>query len=220
MEKEKFGIFSNSLWRKIFTHRSWANEKAEKENNEKLEFLGDAVLDLIVSEYLYKRFPEVSEGDLARMRASIVSTPALAKIARGMSLGEKLLLAKGEEASGGREKNSILADTFEALVGAIYLEKGIGFTQEFVLKNLSSIIENVCQQEDLRDAKTGLQEIAQQKFQVLPCYKLIREKGPDHEKWFEVEVFIAGDKWGNGEGPTKKIAEQQAAAQALERINR
>lgn len=209
-------IKSSRLLRLALTHRSWANEKGLSENNERLEFLGDSVLSLIISEFLFRTFPAQAEGELARMRAQIVSMNSLARAATRLKLGEQLLLGKGEESSGGRSRESILADAYEAFLGAIYIESGLDYCRNFLLENLNFIVEEVCQKPDLRDAKTILQEIIQRDYQELPRYEVARETGPDHQKWFVVEVFFAGKKQGTGEGPTKKMAQQQAAAQALE----
>ncbi len=218
MEELKEVIKSSRLKQLALTHRSWANEKGLTENNERLEFLGDSVLSLIISEYLYKNFPDYPEGELARIRGQIVSMNSLARAARRLSLGEKLLLGKGESNSGGKNKDSILADSFEAVIGAVYIERGLEKSRKFVMENLSFIIEEVFQQCDFRDAKTSLQEIVQQKFKELPQYNIVREEGPDHEKWFVINVFFAGEVKGSGEGPTKKIAQQQAAAEAIEKL--
>ncbi len=211
-------IKCSSLLRVALTHRSWAHEQGLAENNERLEFLGDSVLSLIVSEFLFRTFPRLAEGELALMRAQIVSMNSLARAAVRLNLGEQLYLGKGEESSGGRQRESILADAFEALLGAIYIESGLDYCRNFLMNNLSFIMEEVCQQGDLRDAKTILQEAVQQDFQELPSYEVVRETGPDHQKWFVVDVFFAGRKQGTGEGPTKKLAQQKAAALALERV--
>ncbi len=213
-------IKSNNLRKLALTHRSWSNEKGLEENNERLEFLGDSVLSLVVSEYLYRTFPNFPEGELARMRGQIVSMNALSRAARKLSLGDKMLLCKGEAISGGSEKNSILADVFEAILGAVYIEKGLEFSRKFILENLGFIIEEVYQKTDLRDAKTTLQEFVQHSCKELPRYEIVREEGPDHEKWFVINVLFSDGIQGSGEGPTKKIAQQNAAAEALERLEK
>lgn len=199
-------------------HRSWAHEKGQKENNERLEFLGDSVLSLIMSEYLFTRFPLLPEGEMARMRSAIVNTMVLAETAKKLQLGHELYLGKGEERTGGREKESILADTFEAVVGAIYLDGGLQKAKKFILTSHADVIDRVCNQEDLRDAKTQLQEMVQQEDRTLPHYTVVEERGPDHNKWFVVQVFLDNHCIGEGDGPTKKQAQQNAASQALIKI--
>ncbi len=213
-------IKSSGLRKLALTHRSWANEKGLAKNNERLEFLGDSVLSLIVSEHLYRTFPEFPEGELARMRGKIVSMDSLSRAARKLSLGDKMLLGKGEAISGGSEKNSILADAFEAILGAVYIEQDLEFSRKFILENLGFIIEEACQKGDLRDAKTTLQELVQHSFKELPQYEIVREEGPDHEKWFMINVLFSDSVQGSGEGPTKKIAQQNAAAEALEKMKK
>ncbi len=213
-------VRSADLRELALTHRSWANERGLSWNNERLEFLGDSVLNLVTSEYLFQTFPDHPEGELARMRGHIVSMDSLARVSRKLGVGKKLLLGKGEVSSGGREKDSILADAFEAILGAVYIERGLEFSRNFVLEKLGFIIEEVGQREDLRDAKTTLQEMVQQKFKELPRYTIEGEEGPDHEKWFLINVFFNGKLQGKGEGPTKKIAQQNAAAHAIAQMER
>ncbi len=196
------------------THRSFA---AESENNEKLEFLGDAVLSLAMSDLLMARFPEAREGDLSKIRASLVNADVLARHARAHDLGRLLRLGKGEERSGGREKISILAAAYEAVLGAVYLDAGYEAARAVVERDFASdVAEHL--RVGLRDYKTRLQEVTQRLFRETPSYTVVEESGPDHEKRFVSEIAIAGQTRGRGEGRTKKAAEQEAAMQALARL--
>ena len=210
------GIQSPALLKKVLTHRSWAHENNCKENNERLEFLGDAVLSLVIGNYIFLRFQEAPEGELARLRGGIVNTDSLAKTSKQLKLGDYLLLGKGEEASGGRAKDSLLADTYEAVIGGIYLESGLEAAESFILRTHKDVMESVFSCNDsLLDAKSKLQEAIQKTSNNLPEYLLIKETGPDHDKTFLIEVFFAGISLGVGEGPSKKIAQQNAAKKAL-----
>ena len=196
------------------THRSFA---AEGDNNEKLEFLGDAVLSLAMSDLLMARFPEAREGDLSKIRASLVNADVLARHARAHDLGRLLRLGKGEERSGGREKVSILAAAYEAVLGAVYLDAGYEAARAVVERDFASdVAEHL--RVGLRDYKTRLQEVTQRLFRETPSYTVVEESGPDHEKRFVSEIAIAGQTRGRGEGRTKKAAEQEAAMQALARL--
>ena len=196
------------------THRSFA---AESENNEKLEFLGDAVLSLAMSDLLMARFPEAREGDLSKIRASLVNADVLARHARAHDLGRLLRLGKGEERSGGREKVSILAAAYEAVLGAVYLDAGYEAARAVVERDFAGdVLEH--SRVGLRDYKTRLQEVTQRLFRETPSYTVVEESGPDHEKRFVSEIAIAGQTRGRGEGRTKKAAEQEAAMQALARL--
>ena len=207
----------NAILQKAITHTSYANERKNENlpHNERLEFLGDAVLDLVVSEYLFRQFTNLPEGDLTKARASVVCEQTLAKSARKIGLGEYLLLGKGEAASGGRERISIMADAFEALIGAIYLDSGFNSAKEFVLKHLAEDFEAIQRGEYTKDFKTLLQEIAQRAGNSKVSYEVVAESGPDHCKVFEVVVNINNEKLGSGSGKSKKEAEQNAARQAL-----
>ena len=196
------------------THSSYANEKklGKLGCNERLEFLGDAVLELISSDFLYARFPKVPEGELTKKRASLVCEPSLAYCAREFGLPQFLLLGKGEDMTGGRNRDSIVSDATEALLGAIYLDGGFASAKEFVLKFILNDLEN---KQLFYDSKTILQEIVQEKGTHLVEYRLMKEEGPDHNKSFTVDVLVSGDVMGTGVGHTKKAAEQQAAYEAL-----
>ncbi|GAB6098475.1 ribonuclease III [Halanaerocella petrolearia] len=208
------------LLERAITHKSYANENQELDlkDNERLEFLGDSVLDLIISRYIFINYPEHPEGDLAKIRSVVVSSPILAQKAQEIKLGEYMLLGKGEEMTGGRKRNSILADAFEAVVGSIYLDQGLDKARDFVLDLLISKVEIVEQGDYIRDYKTLLQELVQQDSNLRPEYKVIEEEGPDHNKHFTVEVTFADKILGVGTGFSKKEAEQQAAKKAINKL--
>ena len=196
------------------THSSFSNEKGQEDNYERLEFLGDAVLGLAASQWLYARFPAATEGRLAKLKSFLVSAPALADFARSAGLGERLRLGVGEERSGGRDKTSILADSLEALFGAIYLDGGFEAARPLIERVLGRALER---RGSIRhnDAKTQLQELTQGAGLGLPSYEMVDETGPDHQKRFTVEVWLDGRLIGGAEGRSKKAAEQAAAADAL-----
>ena len=199
------------------THSSYANENNLKkiDNNERLEFLGDAVLEIVTSDYLYRKYPENLEGELTKLRASLVCEPTLAAFANEIALGDYLLLGKGEDASGGRTRDSVLSDTIEALIGAIYLDGGIDKAKQFIEHTLLSDIEL---RQRFVDSKTQLQEYIQQ-FSDHPIeYRVIGETGPDHDKHFEIYVYHEEKIIGQGFGRSKKSAEQSAAMDALLKI--
>lgn len=202
-----------SLLRQALTHSSYANEKHFRKNmdNERLEFLGDAVLEIVSSDFLYRNYTELPEGKLTTLRASIVCEPTLALCTEPISLGKFLFLGKGEDLTGGRMRKSILSDALEAVIGAIYLDGGFTNAKEFVLRFIMTDIEN---KQLFYDSKTILQEVVQGKHESL-SYELVNESGPDHDKNFTVDVHIDGKKISSGTGHTKKAAEQQAAYQAL-----
>ncbi|MBQ1680902.1 MAG: ribonuclease III [Agathobacter sp.] len=204
---------NQGLLRQALTHSSYANEKHMKKgmDNERLEFLGDAVLELISSEFLYLNYPDLPEGELTRLRASIVCEPTLALCTKQMDLGRYLYLGKGENQTGGRLRKSVLSDALEAVIGAIYLDGGFANAKEFVLKYILTDIEH---KKLFYDSKTILQEVVQGMHKVL-SYELIAESGPDHDKHFQVAALIDGKEISRGEGHTKKGAEQEAAYAAL-----
>lgn len=204
---------------RALTHRSYVNEVGddiEVTDNERLEFLGDAVIDLVVSVALMKRFPTALEGSLSKMRASVVSERALAKIARSIRLGDALRLGRGEELSGGREKASILSDAFEAVMAAVYQDGGFDAAERVLLKHLALPADGTLER---RDPKTELQHRVQADQHVTPTYRLVAEIGPEHDKRFEVEILVGEEVLGRGRGKTKKKAEQQAAASVLEALD-
>ncbi|MFI5358852.1 MAG: ribonuclease III [Halanaerobiales bacterium] len=208
------------LLQRALTHKSFSNENTNLalRNNERLEFLGDSVLSIVISSYIFQNFPDYPEGELAKMRSVIVSEPSLADVARNINLGKYILLGRGEDLSGGRDRNSILADTMEAIIAAIYLDKGIEQARCFIIKHFKEKIEKVEKGEYIQDYKTILQEIIQKESLTGPVYDVIREDGPDHNKLFTVQVKHQGRLLGIGKGYSKKEAEQNAARVALESL--
>ncbi|MFQ5587007.1 MAG: ribonuclease III, partial [Thermodesulfobacteriota bacterium] len=198
---------------------SFLNERGGEglRSNERLEFLGDAVLSTVVSHIMMERFPKKNEGDLSRLRARLVSEVTLSSLAREMRLGDYLLLGKGEILDGGREKSSLLADTFEALIAAIYLDGGFGRVFDFIAERFDTMLNGLSVETESRDYKTLLQEYTQGHFRVVPEYRVVDEYGPDHERRFTVHVLIKGERCGEGVGRSKKEAQQRAAREALER---
>lgn len=203
-----------SLLRHALTHSSYANESRMKrsENNERLEFLGDAVLELISSEYIFESQEEMPEGEMTKLRASLVCEPALALCARELKLGDYILLGKGEEGTGGRERDSILSDAMEAVIGAIYLDGGFTNAKEFVIRFVLSDMDT---KKLFFDSKTILQEIVQSRSKEALAYELLSEEGPDHDKKFTIEAKLGGKTLSRGRGKTKKSAAQQAAYKAI-----
>ena len=199
------------------THRSWANEQGIPEHYERLEFLGDSVLGLVTGEWLYQNHPELPEGELSKRKAQLVSRPALAHHAETIELGPTLRIGVGEDRSGGRTKASLLADSMEAVFGAVYLDGGLEAARNVILPMLKeAAVEPV--QLLAADAKTQLQELTQALGWDLPEYRLAGATGPDHSKVFAVECLVGGEVAGRGEGPSKKMAEQKAAAEALANV--
>ncbi len=196
------------------THKSYANEFG-LESYERLEFLGDAVLSLVVSEYLYREFPEANEGQMAKMRAAVVSAPTLARRARALDLGRYLRLGRGEALTGGRSRESNLADAFEAVIGALYIQAGLEAARGFILGQLRAEITEAACGSNFRDYKTRLQEVLQGRGDK-PTYEVTSIAGPDHGREFTVAVYAGGKLLGRGQGHSKKAAEQTAARQALE----
>ena len=209
-----YQFLDKELIKQAVTHSSFSNEQKilRLKNYERLEFLGDAVLELITSEYLFQEHPLVSEGELTKMRSSCVCEPSLAFCAREIALGDYILLGKGEEATGGRERDSILADVCESIIGAIYLDGGFEKAKEFVFHYVLSDLEN---KKLFYDSKTILQEMIQRDNKEVLHYELTGEEGPDHDKIFSVEARLGDTVIGSGAGRTKKAAEQKAAYQAI-----
>ncbi len=218
----KYRFNDEALLDEALTHKSYVNEHkgASRKHNERLEFLGDAVLSLIISDYLAARYPHLSEGALSKLKARLVSEVSLADAARRLDLGGRLRLGRGEELSGGRDKSSLLADGLEAVIAAVYLDGGIEAGRTFTLEALAEELREI---ESLQtapggdDYKTRLQEWCQRRYEVLPAYVTVGETGPDHHKVFQVEVWVGGTVVGVGQGHSKKEAEQAAAKRALER---
>lgn len=206
------GIVLRSL-----THRSYAYEKGGLPTNERLEFLGDSVLGLVVTDTLFRRHPDLPEGQLAKLRAAVVNMRALADVSRGLRLGEFIRLGRGEEGTGGRDKSSILADTLEAIIGAVYLDRGLDTASEFVHRLFDPLIATASGLGAGLDWKTSLQELTASEMLGVPEYQ-VDESGPDHQKTFRATVRVAGESYGLGEGRSKKEAEQQAAESAWKAI--
>jgi ribonuclease-3 len=198
-------------------HRSWCAENAGASSNERLEFLGDAVLGLVVTVYLYKTYPDMPEGELAKVRASVVNSASLAELAAELEIGDALMLGKGEDQSGGREKPSILADATEALIGAVYLDRGWSTAEGMVMRLLGERIEVAAAGPGGQDYKTRLQELCARMFDQLPVY-ILTDEGPDHAKEFDAVVRVMGHSRGAGRGRSKKQAEQAAAKQAWDAL--
>jgi ribonuclease-3 len=199
------------------THRSFAFEQGKLPTNERLEFLGDAVLGLVITDMVYRGFPDRSEGELAKLRAAMVNMTMLAEVAREVGIGEQVLLGRGEELSGGRDKTSILADAFEAVIGAIYLDQGLDTAYRVIERLFRPRIEAYVRGEGDRDYKTILQELTAQDLGRLPEYR-VADRGPDHRKEFMATVYLAGREFGRGTGRSKKEAEQRAAREAYRRL--
>ena len=209
-------IFSDeNLLMTALTHSSFKNEKQYVHDYERLEFLGDAVLELIVSEFLYKDNPDMKEGDMTKMRAALVCEPTLAYCAQELSLGKYILLGRGEEKTGGRSRESIISDVFEAIIGALYLDGGIEIAESFIRKYVLTDYRNKI---EFRDSKTTLQEFVQDRGYVME-YVLVSESGPDHHKKYSVNVLVDGKIMGRGTGSSKKRAEQNAAYEALKALS-
>ena len=217
LRKIKVVFKDQRLLATAFVHRSYVNEHKDAVNgdNERLEFLGDAVLELVATEFLYASFPESGEGKLTAFRSALVKGKHLAQVARKLGLGEYLMLSRGEEKSGGREKNFLLANTLEALIGAIYLDRGFDaahkFIDRFILTNLGDIMEKGLHV----DAKSHLQEITQEKYGIAPTYTVLAESGPDHDKTYEVGAYIGEKLLGKGADSSKQKAQEAAASSAL-----
>lgn len=211
----------NKLICTALTHSSYANEaKRRVPFNERLEFLGDSVLGLVISDYLYQNFPELTEGELSKIRAGVVSEVSLAQKARELGVGSYLRLGKGEDNIGGRERSSVLADAMEAIIGAMYLDGGLNTARSFVIKQLAPTIASQLAGKGQQDYKTELQELLQSRSTLEIFYDIIKEEGPDHDKWFTAQVYHGDLTIGSGQGKSKKEAEQQAACSALNKLKK
>ncbi len=219
--EKKAGItFTNkNLLIQAFTHRSYLNENKglKMSHNERLEFLGDAVLELVSTDYLYKKYPDKTEGDLTSYRSALVNTLSLARASTSLDINDYLLLSKGEAKDMGRARQIILADTFEAVIGALYVDAGYDAVKDFIRRNLFDLIDiaSIVKNKTWLDAKSRFQEQAQDKIGVTPAYKTLREEGPDHDKVFTLGVFLGDVQVAIGEGPSKQEAEQKAAENGL-----
>lgn len=202
------------------THSSYANEKRNEglSSNERLEFLGDAVLNIVISDYIYKNRPKLSEGEMSKTRASIVCESALMKCAENIKLGSFIMLGRGEENTGGRQRASILSDAFEALIGAIYIDGGLEEASKFIFKAMEELISHMDKSEVFIDYKTNLQEVIQKDGEEKISYQILEEKGPDHNKEFIVQLTVGDKVMGSGSGKSKKEAEQNAAKAALAKL--
>lgn len=213
-------MFNNpELLDKALTHKSYVHEiDASKKNNERFEFLGDSVLDLVVSDYMVRKYEELTEGTLSKIRASVVNESCLAELAQDINLGKFLLLGRGENISGGRKKPSILADAYEAVVGAVFFDSNLQEVSNAFLPKLIDKIDVYKNSLSFRDFKSDLQEYTQNRFSCIPSYRVIGEEGPDHDKRFKVEINIRDNIEGIGNGKSKKGAEQMAAQMALKKF--
>ena len=206
------------MLKQAFTHRSYVNEnKADSlVHNERMEFLGDAVLELVVTEYLYSKYPNATEGDLTSYRSALVNANTLSKVARDLDINEYLLLSKGEAKDEGRARLYILANTIEAIIGAIFLDQGYEVAKDFIAKNTFYLIEKIIEEKTWLDSKSHFQEMAQEHTGITPSYKTLKEEGPDHDKQFTIGVYLEKELVVSGEGSSKQEAEQDAARKALE----
>ena len=219
-EKLSYRFKNIKLFNQALTHKSYANEKNNElfPDNERLEFLGDAVLDLIISDLIMEKFPFYSEGELSKLRAAIVNEQALSSVASSLEIGHYILLGKGEELSSGRNKNSILSSTYEAVVAAIYLDGGFKKVSKTITRHFAEILLKAEEENFFQDFKSKLQEYSQNLFKVTPKYILIKESGPAHNKLFEINTLIDSQIFGSGRGKSKKEAEQKAAKETLKKL--
>lgn len=218
-EKRAGVIFKDkSLLKQAFTHRSFINENrgSALEHNERLEFLGDAVLELVITDYLYRRFKDSTEGELTSLRSALVNADTCSVVAQTLGANDFLLLSRGESKDTGRARQYILANTLEAIIGAIYLDQGYEIAKNFILIHLAPVMEDILKGGTWIDAKSLFQEKAQEYRGLTPTYKTLRESGPDHDKHFTVSVYVGEELYGEGEGKSKQDAEQEAARAALE----
>ena len=208
-----------SLLSRALTHRSYLNENLDAlEDNERLEFLGDAVLDFVVGAWLYNRYPEMSEGHMTRMRAALVRTEQLANFAKNIQIERALRLGHGEEEGGGRRRAAMLCAAFEAIIGALFLDAEIEAVEDFMRPFLQRAADNILAINADRDPKSRLQEWAQSQGLLAPTYEIVSQSGPDHDKTFLVEVIVGGEAYGSGTGPSKQVASRNAARDAIERL--
>lgn len=218
IEKKLGVIFKNKdILNTALIHRSYINENRGKnlENNERLEFLGDAVLELIISDYIYTKYPTKPEGELTAIRSAIVRTESLADESRKLDVGQYLLMSKGEEDSGGKSKEYLLANMYEALLGAIYLDNGFSECQKYVERTLLKKVDSIVSEGLFIDPKTKVQEILQSRFKITPTYEIISEEGPDHDKYFTMALKVGNKKISEGHGTSKQKAEEDAAQNAI-----
>lgn len=221
--EKKIGVEfrDKDVLKQAFTHRSYLNENRNLKigHNERLEFLGDAVLELVITDFLYAEYPTKNEGDLTSIRSALVNAQTCAEVARRLNINDYLLLSRGEAKDMGRARNYILANALEAVIGAIYLDQGYDVAKDFILKNITPMTGEIVSQELWVDAKSKFQEKAQDVVGVTPAYKTLKEEGPDHDKTFTVGVFIHNEMIAEGSGDSKQDAEQSAARNALKAKN-
>jgi len=212
-----YSFKNHALLEQAFTHRSYLNENRTpgREHNERLEFLGDAVLELVTTEFLYAKYPEKPEGELTAYRAALVNTQSISDAAKNLGMNDFLLLSRGEARDTGRARQIILANAFEALIGAVYLDAGYEAAKDFIASQLFHKADEIVTKRLWQDAKSRFQEIAQEKFGITPAYQLLNQSGPDHDKRFVVGAYIGQEKIAAGEGSSKQEAEQAAAEKAL-----
>ncbi|MBD3300095.1 MAG: ribonuclease III [Candidatus Moranbacteria bacterium] len=218
-KKLQIDFKDKKLIKKALTHRSYLNEHRnyKLEHNERFEFLGDAVLELIVTEYLFDKFPHKPEGELTNLRAALVKGENLTKIAKELKLGDFLYLSRGEAKGGGRSRSYILANTVEAVIGAIYLDQGYNRVKVFIEENIIKELPVIIEDQLFKDPKSLFQEKAQEQEGITPSYELVSQKGPDHDKFFEIGVFLEDEFVAKGKGKSKQEAQQMAAKKALEK---
>jgi ribonuclease-3 len=218
--QEKIGInFSDEkILLKAITHKSYAYERGT-ESNERLEFLGDAVLNLVVTEFLYENFPELEEGDMSKLKSTLIGIETLYKIGKKMNIGEFLLLGKGEEKTAGREKKRLIGSAVEAIIASIYIDKGFEEVKRVIIRWIKPFLRNIRKSGQItKDWKSKLQEIIQKERRVLPEYKVVKEFGPPHNRRFKIELWIEGERLSSATGTSKKEAEQKAAKNALKKL--
>ena len=217
MQIPKFN--NQKLYQQVFTHRSYLNEvEAPIESNERLEFLGDSILSFVVSSFIYEKNVRLNEGELTNLRSVLTNTETLFKIAKDLELGKHLKLSKGEKESGGRGSKTILANTYEALIGGLYIDQGIEKIKEFIYQTLLLHINKIVLVSGLKDPKSKLQEVTQAKYKASPVYKILKEQGPDHSKMYTIGVYFKDRLLATGDGGSKQEAEKIAASNALKSI--
>ncbi len=218
LEKTEVKMTDISLIKQAFTHRSYINENRDMnlEHNERLEFLGDAVLELVVTDFLYREFPDKTEGDMTSLRSALVNSVTLAAVATDLNVNDYLLLSRGESRDTGRARQYILANTMESIIGAIYMDAGYDEAKKFISSNITPRVTGIIEDGSWIDNKSKFQEKAQDEVSITPAYKTVKETGPDHDKRFEVGVYLGKELVAKGEGKSKQDAEQNAAKKALD----
>jgi len=215
---QKIPEFKNKeIYEMVFTHRSFLNESHKTaESNERLEFLGDSILSFVVSTHIFSTYPDLREGELTNLRAILTNTQTLYELAEELEIGQYLKLSRGEEDSGGRHNKSILADTFEAIIGGLYVDQGVEASRAFIHNTILAHLDDIIKNQGLKDSKSNLQEVLQEKYKVSPTYKIVKEEGPDHARIFTIQVLMNETVLGEGIGHSKQEAEKNAAKDALQ----